>query len=377
MLSAAISLCVVEWALRAVLHDEYFVWPPNLEATFHPSPEIFPGIEEPSHVKINASGMRGDPMPGGDALRILAVGGSTTECLYLDQAEAWPQALQARMNETLGAGRVWVGNVGRSGRNTRHHAFQVERLLDTHPQIDIVLVLAGVNDLTLRLSADQDPLPLDDEPAAYREKLMNEAFAMHQDSDASLPFYKRTSIWRMARQIRRNFVAPSNYFHYQSDTGAEYVQWRENRRRAERTRETLPNLTRALELYADDVRAIAAAAKSRGVRVVFLTQPSMWRADLPPELDALLWLGGVGQFHVGSSTEYYSPAALAEGMDRYNAALKRACEEVQAECIDLAAALPKDTSVFYDDVHFNESGARRVADVVAEHLSDLAPNSFQ
>jgi hypothetical protein len=36
------------------------------------------------------------------------------------------------------------------------------------------------------------------------------------------------------------------------------------------------------------------------------------------------------------------------------------------ECYDLASVVPKSTASFYDDVHFNEEGAR----VVAAHLVD-------
>ena len=46
--------------------------------------------------------------------RILTLGGSSTECLVLDQTEAWPQLLQDRLNET-NKYQVWVGNAGQSG----------------------------------------------------------------------------------------------------------------------------------------------------------------------------------------------------------------------------------------------------------------------
>lgn len=44
------------------------------------------------------------------------------------------------------------------------------------------------------------------------------------------------------------------------------------------------------------------------------------------------------------------------------------CADRRVECLDLAAMLPKDDTVFYDDVHFNEAGAERVAAAVAERL---------
>ena len=40
----------------------------------------------------------------------------------------------------------------------------------------------------------------------------------------------------------------------------------------------------------------------------------------------------------------------------------------KVECIDLAPVLPGDTTLFYDDVHFNESGAEKVAEVLAQYI---------
>jgi hypothetical protein len=66
---------------------------------------------------------------------------------------------------------------------------------------------------------------------------------------------------------------------------------------------------------------------------------------------------------------FYSVEALAEGMAAYNGRLLEICRQRQVECIDLATLLPKDTTVFYDDAHFNESGAKQVARIVADYLS--------
>lgn len=99
-----------------------------------------------------------------------------------------------------------------------------------------------------------------------------------------------------------------------------------------------------------------------------MTQPAMWRADLTEPLLNLLWMGGVGDFQTGKGHEYYTPAALASALDSYNATLLEVCRQTSVECIDLAAMLPKDETTFYDDVHFNETGSRRVAQVVADYL---------
>ncbi|NIN70116.1 MAG: hypothetical protein GTO63_36630, partial [Anaerolineae bacterium] len=75
--------------------------------------------------------------------------------------------------------------------------------------------------------------------------------------------------------------------------------------------------------------------------------------------------GGVGDFIAELSLEYYSAAALAEAMDLYNGALLDLCRARGVECLDLAALVPKDSSIFYDDAHLTEKGARWVAHEVA------------
>ena len=88
LFSLVVSLGAAELFLRARLGDRYYVWPPNLEETFHPAHEAAPGIAGPSRVTINPLGIRGDDFSARNRYRLLAVGGSTTLSIYLDDSEA-------------------------------------------------------------------------------------------------------------------------------------------------------------------------------------------------------------------------------------------------------------------------------------------------
>ena len=99
----------------------------------------------------------------------------------------------------------------------------------------------------------------------------------------------------------------------------------------------------------------------------------LWRADLPRSAEDVLWLGGIGDFQQRPGSPYYSAAALAEGMRRFNETLLDVCRARQLECLDLAVTIPKDTSVFYDDTHFTEYGAALVAEEVAHFLRARPP----
>jgi hypothetical protein len=84
-------------------------------------------------------------------------------------------------------------------------------------------------------------------------------------------------------------------------------------------------------------------------------------------------MGGIGKYQEQKSGVYYSPKALASGMRMFNDVLKSSTSTHNIMCIDIADKLPKDTSVFYDDCHFNESGARKVADEILSQLKSVSP----
>jgi len=230
-------------------------------------------------------------------------------------------------------------------------------------------VLVGINDLQYRLALDADFRPEPLESSDYRVRLMQRAFSELPRRYRSGPLYKRTEMWRRLRALKLLLsgwigVEP----HMQDETGSNLVTWRQHRQGAARLRDSLPDLTPALQEYARQLNGLLDEARRFGTRVILVTQPAIWRPGLPPRVRQLLWMGGVGDFQAQSGKDYYSVEAMARGLDRYNQTLLEVCRDRGAECLDLAAALPKDTTIFYDDVHFNEAGAQRVAKVFAAYL---------
>ena len=57
-------------------------------------------------------------------------------------------------------------------------------------------------------------------------------------------------------------------------------------------------------------------AGRKGVRVILMTQPYLWRSGLSEAEQRLLWTGGVGPFREQMGQPYYSIEALASGMSR-------------------------------------------------------------
>ena len=104
-----------------------------------------------------------------------------------------------------------------------------------------------------------------------------------------------------------------------------------------------------------------------------MTQPVLWRPDLTPGEEDLLWFGGIGDFMKETGKPYYTVPALIEGIHRFNRATLEVCQAERVECVDLAAVIPRDTSMFYDDVHFSERGSGLVASTVVDYLKQRPP----
>jgi len=366
-ISVSVSLLSVfllgEIILRSLLpsQDRFYVWQPNFKVTLQPDPQLIPGISGPAVFSTNSDGFRGDEFADEHTRRILAIGGSTTECLYLDDTEAWPYLLQKRLSESGGV-PVWIGNAGRAGRNSRDHLLQLKYLLPQYPAIDTVIILIGSNDLHIRIS-DRNYDPQTTMKPTFEKDYMRRAFAIIP-SDKPPYHYTRLGWWRVLKKFKNVYLDKAADVPFMDTTGGSFASWRQFRRNAEEIVDDVPDLASALGEYRRNLNSVIDIAQSRSIRLILMTQPTIWRRDLPEEETEMLWGGGVDKFQLGLGKKYYSPSSLAAAMKQYNDLLLDVCSDRGIDCIDLANELPKDKTVFYDDVHFNESGAKQVAEIL-------------
>ena len=381
--SLVFALAIAELALRFLVKppDTYSMLTPGIRV-FDPDPRYISGVAGPAHYEVNAAGYRGAPF-GKDAseYRILLVGGSTTECTLLDIPEHWGTIVEKNLKQTRDGRTTWVGNVGRSGLTARDHAVSVKYLLRQYPRIDLVVVLVGVNDLTAALRQGNEyksPLPITN-PDAERRQIRN-AFAISPegfrkpiiDGAAAIEtsWIRETRLYDLARRAKTGRDAREVV---NALGGSNVGVWRSHRQSASRIVDELPALDAPLAEYRSNLNAVVRAAREKGADVVFLTQPSLWRPDLTPAEQRLLWLGGIGPFQEVPGQQYYSVAALSNAMARYNQVTLEVCRAQGLKCLDLAAGLPADTTMLYDDVHFTEAGAALIGELVTKHLRNTRP----
>ncbi|HOZ45227.1 MAG TPA: SGNH/GDSL hydrolase family protein [Candidatus Hydrogenedentes bacterium] len=343
VLSTAFGLLLLELGVARIdqafgVRAEFHTRGPG-HKVFDPAPGLMPGITGPTHYTTDARGVRlpGEE-PAGHLHQILCIGGSTTECVYLDDARTWPALFMRHVNEALGQPRIWVGNVGFSGFATMDHLvfLRESRLMRG---VDAVVIQPGINDLypiladeTLKLHV-RDPLPEGPRP----------------------PYWAKAHLIQFYHAVR---LGLPEGLRLESRDGSEYEE-RRTKRRAAVIRDDAPELDDAVKQYKSRLRHIVSVCQARGVLLVFTTQPVLWSDAMTPEAERRCWFGWL------ADGAYLSIPSLRTAIDRYNAALREVCEESKTPCVDLDS-MNGSPEFFYDDCHFSEAGAAEVARRVAD-----------
>jgi lysophospholipase L1-like esterase len=349
--------------VRHILH------PPSRTTVFRPEKGVMPGVEyAESHFTVDAAGLRSGPLPAPGVMRVLAIGGSTTEALYLDDHDAWTAVLERELGRRL-ARPVWVGNAGKSGLTSFAHVTQALAYVDDIKP-DVVIVQAGINDLTMCVSGDRRDLV----ETAFRFRWPDawDAYGRRIFAEVNSPGAGRgLRLQTMVDRVVMRFSAPEPA----GGAGAAVVQDRQASyyrvlraaRAGAQKIDSDPDLAPCLIAFDDNLHRIAGIVLPLGIRLVLVTQGSLYRNPMPADDESLLWFGSVEQsvFAHPPAPQYYSAASMQRALAKYNAITLRLCEERKLVCVDADALLPHSTAIYYDDVHFNIGGARRLGEALA------------
>jgi hypothetical protein len=360
-LGCALALLILELGLRWFRRPELSSWRPNLDIVFPLDPEVTTGVAGPAHIKTNSRGLRGTEWSNDRAgeYRILAIGGSTTECLAQDQPNTWPALLQTRLPTAPDGRVVWVGNAGHGGQNSRHHVLAMRYWPELYDPDAIVILMGG-----------NDPMRALNEAPAYDTGFIDNRGKMRglaqdfSERPASLEgpgglSYRSLSLWAFIKDFRNRFSGRSPGF-VQSVT--QYREMQKKRRRASQFVDRMPDLKPGLDGYRRNIREIIRLARERNIPLVLMTQPSLLKPAMPEEEVRRLWSGWTRD---PSLNVYWSTRVWAESMDAHNRALREVCRESGVDCLDLASKLPKTAAVTWDQAHFTDLGSRLVADELA------------
>jgi lysophospholipase L1-like esterase len=348
---------VARWWIRR--RDRYYVLPPGLRLRLEIDREIFPQLERETRFDVNGQGERGDEVPRTtDGLyRVLVAGGSQPEGFLLDQDTAWPGAVQRLLERpgalsTLGASRVHVGCIARSGVGSEALDLLFDRVLPRYPRLQLIIVMIGATDVMrwLEYGASRSLPPV----------RIPDIFRCHPEG----PFGwkpKDLAAWELLLRARRRWLRPV-VVHQRA--GRWYAQARAMRARASEIRRVMPEPGPMLEQFELHFRRALEKAAAHADRVLVVRQP-WFDKDYSDEEAAHMWHGGAGQAWREEVTTYYSFEVVSRLMACVDERAAAVATALGVEQLDLMPILERSLGTYYDGFHATPAGARTVATATA------------
>lgn len=322
---------------------------PHMNFRSVPEPGL-PGMAGTSRLTTNAFGFRGDkllvPKPI-DEFRVFLIGGSTTECLALDDKDSLDAVVQRTVQERVGDGwTIRVYNTGVSGdRSDDHIAILSQRIVHLEP--DLIVVFAGINDMRAAM-AGHDYLHF---PTRGRQPWV---LLATQSQMGRLAYYvakRRTPL----RDTRDSSPIKTPY------RSAVLLQ------QAASATSATPDTN--LDAYRVNLRTLAGLARGHNIETIFMTQQTTWDSSVDPTARDWHWMLRVGDVR-------YSESVMNETLEQLNEVMRDVANSMSVTLYDLAKSMPKSSDYFYDDVHFNTNGARvagiELGDLIVQHIDRSA-----
>ena len=287
--------------------------------------------------------------------RLFFLGGSTTECLLLPEEKTFAALVEDKLTRAFPGKRFESINQGISGYLAADSlAVLLYKVLYYQP--DTVIVMHGINDMRYGLTPSYDPV----RRRGYDKYLYRLNYREPLSASVS-GILKHSLFFTLIKwRIWNRFFPPEPE---RFKTVFEDLQ--EKRLRRRQIPFTEPHPSKGLEDFLKNLREMIWVCRGHGVRLLLMTEPSIYTPSVQPEIEKQLWMGLIQR--VPPPVNLPSPFFYKE-MSRFNDALRKLAKEEGVELIDLEKSIPKTAGYFYDDAHFKELGAAKAAEVIAGYL---------
>ena len=355
---------VVVAVLFALLAVEAALWlsaPIETDSYVYSVMQSIPGTKPVVALKSYRYGMRARAAPARRkptrTIRILCLGGSTTEALSQSSDDAWWGILEKMLTPQL-AGQdvdIEILAVGKSGFTVFEDLqWTVHHLREIDP--DIVVTLLGINNLAWKGGPSY----------AYSAQDQTRRLATAEAGSWRDTLEQRSQLVRRIIRVKRLFAQWRNL-----RTGRA-IDWHdiEAARREYRGLAFVAQPIRKpdpLVEFENDVGLLLEYLRQARIKeVIVLGQPVLWTEH--PSSDDLdhYW------FSIGTPAGRVraAPQWLAREMHRYNETQRRIADRFDFTYLDLALSVPPTTAAFFDDCHFTDEGNRIVAEAVFPTMVD-------
>ena len=276
---------------------------------------------------------------------IVFLGGSTTECIYVDEELRFPYLAGRRLQEATGL-TINSCNGGVSGNVTLHSVnILLNKVVPLRPRV--VVMMHNINDLVTLLYMG----------TYWSDHFSRSLITVGPDPDLQRSFGQKLRC--MGYDVCDAFV-PNLTRRIQGlavRAGGGWDEWSQVRgRRIDYDADALAGQ------FERSLRAFIALCRVYDIQPVLMTMPSR----LTDKGDAIV-LDGVAQVF-GTRDGY---AGFKAGFDRFNQTIRDVGRSQNVPVIDLAAQIPQDRLHMYDAVHFNDHGSTVAAEIIAKELAPL------
>ncbi len=293
-------------------------------------------------------GLRGSyPNPG--SIRILTVGGSTTDQRHIRDGETWQDVLQRRFARAGLAAAV--ANAGIDGQSTFGHIANFKWWFPDIPGLapEYILFCVGLNDYHKDAADRFDRFVSDSKNPGIADRIRD-----------------NSAIWHLLKTLQGVYKAM-----IVSRIGHQRVKFDE----LEWVREPLQGnydfMAPRLDAYATRLRLLADLTRQAGAVPVFVTQPSRHYRVAPGGIEGEARVNLYDDRRINGVDSHHAMRKLY-GVTRSVAAEKGALY------VDLASRTEWVDADFYDLVHMTPQGAAKVGLFLYEALKDqLAPERRQ
>lgn len=286
-----------------------------------------------------------------DNTEFIFFGGSTTECMIVDENKRFPYLLSQILIQTESSRPIKTLNAGYSGSNTIHSLTNLTaKGLEIRPKM--AFLMHNINDLVVLLKAGSywkgtgEMAQLKGSPNdKYGERL--ESFL----SSSKDLFFPNTSI--LIKRTLRNFkksIKKSNKSKIPQQKSSRTYDWE--------------NVSKEFELA---LKAFVRLARNYGIEVVLMTQFSRFDPEDTSVREAFL----------GSYPSLANPELTFDEFCRlyhaFNEIIRKVSREESVFLIDLALEVSSAKDHIYDYVHLTDGGSETVAEIIAEKITSNYP----
>lgn len=290
----------------------------------------------------NGIGLRGPEFPANPEqfTKIFTVGGSTTACVTLTDGKTWPDLTLKQLRAQLGS-HIWLNNAGMDGHSTFGHRILLESHLAKY-RPDYFIYLIGINDM-----GRDDLNEYDSELILQRQSLKNQIIAASEFLSTVQTLYRGYRAYDMGlnHAVDHDLKAIQK-IQMKPEVVSGYL--REHRERH-------------VPAYASRLRDLVKRTISIGAVPVLVTQPAMLGRGVDP-------VSGISIDNLEYDIPGLSSGVVWDALEMYNEVTRGIAAEFRVPLVDAARLMPKDSSLYFDWVHYSNLGAEKMADIVAGEL---------